>query len=94
MSEARLKRSSEPRKLLVKTNNPAQSERSANRTEGASTIKDNADEAIFVGTPPTRIDEYIRDFISIYKAATPRQRHQLMSAVYDFEEKVLNNDGD
>lgn len=39
------------------------------------------------------IDDNIRDFITIYSRANNRQRNQLMSAVYDFEEKVLNNDG-
>ncbi len=39
------------------------------------------------------LDDNIRDFILIYGRANNRQRNQLMSAVYDFEEKVLNNDG-
>lgn len=39
------------------------------------------------------LDDNIRDFILIYNRANNRQRNQLMSAVYDFEEKVLNNDG-
>lgn len=39
------------------------------------------------------LDDNIRDFILIYSRANNRQRNQLMSAVYDFEEKVLNNDG-
>ena len=36
------------------------------------------------------IDDNIQDFIDIYKACTNRQRNQLMNAVYDFEQKVLN----
>lgn len=39
------------------------------------------------------VDDNIADFIAIYHSANNRQRNQLMSAVYDFEEKVLNNDG-
>ncbi len=38
------------------------------------------------------IDDNIRDFIFIYRNASNRQRNQLMRAVYDFEEKVLNGD--
>lgn len=38
------------------------------------------------------IDDNIRDFIFIYRNASNRQRNQLMQAVYDFEEKVLNGD--
>lgn len=41
-------------------------------------------------TEPMLLDANVRDFISIYSAATNRQRNQLMSMVYDFEQKVLN----
>ena len=37
------------------------------------------------------IDDNVLEFLRIYKACTSvRQRHQLMDAVYDFEDKVLN----
>lgn len=37
------------------------------------------------------IDDNVHDFIRIYNACTTvRQRHKLMDAVYDFEDKVLN----
>lgn len=36
------------------------------------------------------INDDIRDFLFIYDACTNRQRNQLMSMVYDFEQKVLN----
>ena len=35
-------------------------------------------------------ESYLGDFLFIYHNCTKAQRAQLMSAVYDFEEKVLN----
>ncbi|MEC4272918.1 helix-turn-helix transcriptional regulator [Adlercreutzia sp. R25] len=68
-----------------------------------TTEPSDADEAIVVNVDHAlpkshplgeELDDNIRDFIAIYSAANNRQRNMLMSVVYDFEEKVLNNDGD
>lgn len=40
-----------------------------------------------------RIDDNVVDFTKIYsRCVSPRQRHQLMDAVYDFEDKVLSKE--
>lgn len=39
---------------------------------------------------PVTLDDNIKDFIFIYESCSNRQRNQLMSMVYDFEQKVLN----
>lgn len=39
-------------------------------------------------------DGNIAEFIKIYNACSNRQKHQLMDAVYDFEDKVLKAEQD
>lgn len=39
-------------------------------------------------------DENINEFAKIYNACSARQKHQLMSFIYDFEDKVLNKKQD